>query len=462
VINLEDKLLKRAESLGADYADLRVVESSGMSMEIKDGELKKTVTGDEKGLSIRILYKGAWGFSATSDLSKSQLNLALQTAFDLASANSTKIKEPVQLKPTKILKNIIDWKPKKNPADVDIKDKFELISDMDNRIHEFENILTVTTGYSDSQTIIHFLSTEGSDITSKITRTVAQANLIARKEANIIGFRTRVGGTKGYEIFKDQDPIVKGEYAAEAVNRILVAKPAPSGVLTLVADPSLAGVFAHEALGHAAEADQVVSHESILEGMIGELIAGENVTIIDDSTIPGGFGSFPVDDEGVLGSKKIIIQNGVLKNFIYNRETAFKLDAEPNGGARADSFSSRPLVRMSNTMIEPGEHTFEELIGDIDRGIYAKGTRGGEVDTAKGTFQFNAQEAFLIENGELTTPLRDVSLSGLTLEILKHIDAMTKVREFGEPGFCGKGQFVPVGDGGPYIRVQNVTVGGME
>ena len=113
----------------------------------------------------------------------------------------------------------------------------------------------------------------------------------------------------------------------------------------------------------------------------------------------------------------------ILKNFIYNRETAFKLDAEPNGGARAESYGARPLVRMSNTMIEPGDHVFDELLEGIDRGIYAKGTRGGEVDTAKGTFQFNAQEAFLIENGEITIPLKDVSLSGSTLEILKNIFA---------------------------------------
>ena len=145
-----------------------------------------------------------------------------------------------------------------------------------------------------------------------------------------------------------------------------------------------------------------------------------------------------------------------------NRETAFKLDIKPNGGARAESYNVRPLVRMSNTLIEPGDYNFDELFEGIKKGIYAKGTRGGEVDTAKGTFQFNAQEAFLIENGEITVPLKDVSLSGSTLEILKNIDALTKIREFGEPGFCGKGQFVPVGDGGPYIRVKATTVGGTE
>lgn len=459
---MEDYLLKKAESFGAEYADVRVVNTSGISMEIKDGELKKTITGDEKGLSIRVLFSGAWGFSATSDLSKVQLDKTLKTALRLAKASSAQLEEKVKLKPIKIINTNIYWKPQINPADISIEEKFGLISDMDKRIHEFDNILTVTTGYSDVLVKTHFQNTEGTNINSEITRTIAQANIIARKDAAIVGFRTRIGGTLGYEVFKRDDPIKKGEYAAEAVTRILSGKAAPSGVMPLVADPSLAGVFAHEALGHAVEADQVVSHESILEDKLGQTIANELVTIIDDSTILGGFGSYPIDDEGVLGSKKVIIENGILKNFIYNRETAFKLDAEPNGGARAESYSARPLVRMSNTMIEPGEHTFEELIQDIKRGIFAKGTRGGQVDIAKGTFQFNAEEAFLIENGEITTPLKDVSFLGDTLEILKNIDALTKKSEFGEPGYCGKGQFVPVGDGGPIIRIKSAVVGGSE
>lgn len=457
---MEDKILKKAEELGVEYCDLRRIRTAGLALEVKDGELKKAVPGDETGLSIRVLLAGSWGFSATSDLSLNQVTKTLERAIELAKISSKHNTEPVKLQPTKILSMSKVWKPVINPSDVAIEDKFELITDMEKRIHEFDNILTVTTGYSESLIEMAFQSTEGANIQTSVTRTVAQANLVARKEANIVGFRTRIGGTRGYEIFKHDDPILKCEYAARAVNRILAAKPCPSGKMTLVADPSLAGVFVHEALGHAAEADQIVTHESILDGKLGEQIAAEHVTVVDDSTVLGGFGSFPVDDEGVLGSRKVLIQDGVLKNYICNRETAHKLDLEPNGGARAESYQVRPLVRMSNTLIEPGEHTFEELVEDIKYGIFAKGTRGGQVDTAKGTFQFNAQEAFLIENGKITTPLKDVSLAGDTLEILNNIDAMTKEREFGEPGYCGKGQFVPIGDGGPNIRIKSATVGG--
>ncbi|WP_455393220.1 TldD/PmbA family protein [[Eubacterium] cellulosolvens] len=458
---MDDKILKKAEELGAEYCDLRKVHTSGLSLEVKDGELKKAVPGDETGLSIRILVAGAWGFSATSDLELRQVTKALERAVKLAKSSSKHITEPVKLQETKILNITETWKPEINPMDITIEDKFELISDMDKRIHEFDNILTVTTSYSENILEMEFLSTEGANIRTLVPRTAVQANLIARKQSDVVGYRTRIAGTMGYEVFKKYDPITKGEYAAAAANRILTGKPCPSGSMTLVCDPSLTGVFVHEALGHAVEADQIVTHESVLDGRLGETIAAEMVTVVDDSTIPGGFGSFPVDDEGVLGSRKVLIENGVLRDYICNRETAYKLELEPNGGARAESYQARPLVRMSNTLIEGGDQTFEELIEDIKHGIFAKGTRGGQVDTAKGTFQFNAQEAFLIENGKITTPLKDVSLAGDTLEILKNIDAMTKTSEFGEPGYCGKGQFVPVGDGGPNIRIKSARVGGL-
>ena len=184
------------------------------------------------------------------------------------------------------------------------------------------------------------------------------------------------------------------------------------------------------------------------------------MTLVDDATIPRGFGSFPIDDEGVPTTRKTLIRDGVLSDFILNRETAAELSMNPNGGARAQSYSSSPIVRMSNTMIGGRDLSFEELIEDIQYGVSAKGTKGGQVDTVRGSFQFSAQQAFLIEKGEITIQLRDVSLSGMTLEIMKNIDGVGKDEKLGDPGFCGKGQMVPVGDGGPHIRIRNVVVGG--
>ncbi len=456
----EQRILDKAQDMGAEYSDVRTVTSSGTSLEVKDGELKKAIVGSEEGASIRVLYNGAWAFSATNELTSKRLVAALETAIKLAKLSSRKILEKVQLAEVEIAQAREIWAPEIDPADISIEEKYELIRDMDKAIHEYEGILTVTTGYSDDTSLSHFVSTEGADNLKGLTRTVAQANLVARKDADIIGLRTRIGGTQGYEIFKHEDPMAKGKRAAESALRILSADHPPSGRLTVVADPDLTGVFAHEALGHAAEADHIVTGESILIGKLGEKIAAENVTIVDDPTIHGAFGSFPYDDEGVKAQRKVLIENGILTNYIYNRETAHKLSAVPNGGARAESYGARPLVRMSNTLIEPGTYKFEEMLEDIKFGIYAKGTRGGEVDPTKGSFQFSAQEAFLIEHGELTKPLKDVSLSGLILATMQEIDAVGDTRELGDPGFCGKGQFVPVGDGGPHIRIREAIVGG--
>ncbi|MBU2564900.1 MAG: TldD/PmbA family protein [Candidatus Thermoplasmatota archaeon] len=442
--------------MGAEYCDLRYEKRTGLSLEVKDGELKKAVSGSEEGVGIRVLYNGAFGFFSTNNVSDA--DKAAGIAFKLAKCS--KPKEKTMLADAKTVKDTVVWKPKKNPADVSTEEKHKLIAGMDEAMRKIEGILTVTTGYSEGNIEMHFLNSEGSDIYSGVPRVVAQADLIAKKDENLVGYRVRVGGTSGFEIFDSNDPVEKGVCAAKSAVRILSAEKSPSGRFPVIANPDLTGVFAHEALGHAAEADSVISGESILEKRIGEKVASELVTIYDDPTMENGFGSFPYDDEGVKGSKKILIENGVLKNFILNRETAFKLGMNPNGGARAESFAVRPLVRMSNTMIEKGEHSFDELIEDIKYGVYAKGTRGGQVDTAKGSFQFSAQEAWLIEHGEVTKPLKDLSLSGLTLETLKNIDAVAKDVRFGEPGFCGKGQLVPVGDGGPHIRIKEVLIGG--
>jgi TldD protein len=228
----------------------------------------------------------------------------------------------------------------------------------------------------------------------------------------------------------------------------------------VIADQDLTGVFAHEACGHASEADLVSMGDSCFEGLVGKQIGNSIVTIKDDATIPGLFGSYVYDDEGVKTKTKVIIKDGVLNDYIQSRETAGKLGMTPNGGARAESFHGRPIVRMSNTFIEAGDSNFKEMLEGIKLGVYAKGTRGGQVNTAQGFFQFNAQESYLIENGEITKPLRDVSLSGRTLDILKLIDLVGDDLELGHPGLCGKGQTVPVGDGGPHIRISKCVVGG--
>jgi TldD protein len=286
------------------------------------------------------------------------------------------------------------------------------------------------------------------------------ATVTGRDGGDVVSYRTRHGGEGGLEVIESCDLGALGRSAQTATLRLLKAERAPSGKIPLVADRDLTGVYIHEALGHPCEADLVAAGDSCLDGKLGQKIGNDLVTVVDDPTLMGGYGAYPVDDEGVNTREKVLIKNGVLTEYLNHRETAHHFGVDPNGGARAQDGLHHPLVRMSNTMIHGGTHAdIDELMEDIQYGVYACGTRGGQVDTGRGSFQFAAQEAWLIENGELTRPLKDVSVSGLTLEILKNVDGLTRDASLASPGFCGKGQTVPVGDGGPVMRISEALVG---
>jgi len=269
-----------------------------------------------------------------------------------------------------------------------------------------------------------------------------------------------IGGACGFEALKKEDTEKFGRKVAQKAVRLLDAKSAPSGKFTVIMDPELTGVFIHEAVGHASEADLILQNDSILKGKIGETIGSPLVNIVDDGSMDA-FGYYAYDAEGVKTRENQLVKNGKLVSVISSRETASKLNIEPSGNSRS-SISDQPIVRMSNTYLKSGNLEFEELIEDIENGIYLKGSRGGQVDTGKGIFQFNAAESFNIQKGEVKEPLRDVSLSGNILEILKKVDGVGSDFKM-SLGFCGKsGQTAPVGDGGPHVRVIEATVGGMQ
>jgi len=455
VLSLESKIIERTMRSGAEFCDLRFESGIGTSLEMKEQDLRKVVPGRSTGVILRALVNGSWGIFSCND--ENGLKSAPEMVIRLARASGD---GTVVLDPVSPIRKKITWKPEIDPESIHLEDKHELIRDVNTSVLEKEGIIGVTSVYSDSTIMKRIVNSEGSEMEYSLCRGHVQTQITARKDSRILGYRTRVGATGGYEIFRNDDPVEKALAGADNALRILGAKASPSGRMTIIADNDLTGVFAHEAIGHATEADLVISGESVLEGKLELGIAQSGITLIDDATIPGGFGSYPMDDEGTLSRRKTLIEKGTLKDYILNRETASKLGLVSNGGARAQSYSSTPIVRMSNTMIEAGDMTFEELIEDVKSGVYALGTRGGQVDTVRGSFQFSAQQAFLIENGEVTIPLRDVSLSGMTLETMMNIDGIGRDANLGDPGFCGKGQMVPVGDGGPHIRIRNAVVGG--
>jgi TldD protein len=462
VEDLARMMIERALSLGADYVDVRFDRSEGNTLDFRDKELKEAVSGRDEGVGLRALYKGAWGFMATNDIIKNNLKQAATDAVKMARQCALSVKVPEGLAPVKVETARVHWRPKVRPGDMSLADKLALLKDMDRSARSVKEVVAVSASFQDDTVESGFFSSEGASIIHTSPMTTVQARIVARGRGRISSLRMRIGGTKGLEILKERDPVDMALEFAKRTKLFLRGKRPPSGRLPLVADPDLTGVFVHEALGHACEADAIIGGDSILDGKLGKRIALDIIDIYDDPTRRGAYGSFPYDDEGVRARRKNLVKAGILKCLIHTRGTAHRLKARPNGGARAESYSARPLVRMSNTFMGGGDRTLEELVEDVKFGVYAKGSKGGQVNTAKGSFQFNAQEAYLIEKGQITSPVRDLSLSGLTLKILSDVQALGKKVHVGDPGYCGKGQWVPVGDGGPHMLVKDVIVGGTE
>jgi TldD protein len=456
----EQQAVDAARKAGAHYAEARLERREENRIQIEDGELRGLVAGMESGFCVRVLVEGAWGFASSNDLSPQSWRDAIDRSVALARASAPHVKAPVRLADAPTLKGRVDWKAKKDPRKVGVEEKVDLLRRMEAQVRTLPEITNVSTSYSDSLTTKRFVNSDGTDLTWSLVRSVAQAHFTARRGGELAGRSARVGGTKGWELFADEDPVAKAFEAARSTVAALGARTAKGGRRTVVIDPELAGVFAHEAVGHASEADLIAAGESCFKGRMGQRLGIEGLTIRDDSTIPGAFGSFPYDDNGVKGRSKPILQDGVLTGILCDREHAQDLGAAPNGAARAQDFHSKPLVRMSNTLIEPGDFPEEELFDGVVDGIYCKGSRGGQVDTARGTFLFNAQEAYEIRDGHVGAPLRDVSLTGDILTTLLNIDALGDVQHLGDPGYCGKGQWVPVCDGGPLVRIKDCLVGG--
>ncbi|HEX2066651.1 MAG TPA: TldD/PmbA family protein, partial [Candidatus Thermoplasmatota archaeon] len=441
-------------------AEVRRESRQESRIQIEDGELRGLVSGSEDGFCVRVLVGGAWGFASSNDLTPPSWHDAIARSVALARATSRHAKVPVRLADAPTLTGHVDWKPKVDPRGVGVEEKVDLLRRMEAQVRTLPEVTNVSTGYSDTLTTKRFVNSDGADLGWSLVRTVAQAHFTAKRGGELAGRSTRVGATKGWEAFSEEDPVEKALEAARSTVAALGAPAAKGGRRTVIIDPELAGVFAHEAVGHASEADLVAAGESCFRGRMGQRLGIEGLTIRDDSTIPGAFGSFPYDDNGVKGRSKPILEDGVLAGFLCDREHAADLGTVPNGAARAQDFHSKPLVRMSNTLIEPGDFPEEELLDGVKDGILCRGSRGGQVDTARGTFLFNAQEAYEVKDGRIGAPLRDVSLTGDILTTLLNIDALGDTQYLGDPGYCGKGQWVPVCDGGPLVRIRDCLVGG--
>ena len=459
--DLAEKALGVFSRLGADFADVRLVELKGLRIEIADGKIKELKFMDEKGLALRCLIAGGWGFTSTSILTLDEIEKSCMQAYKLAKSASEKAKEKLEVK-CKPSKSSSELKPLEPPSNMGVEEKLKICSDMEKEMKKLsDKVKSTSTIYLELTESAYIVNSLGLQSEYAIPALLVSATAYA-SEAGIIqrGYE-RHGGTGGLEILKKQSPIEVAKKAAEEAIELLTAKGPPAGKYTCILDPELAGVFIHEAFGHACEADLVLLGGSILEGMIGKRVGSPKVTVKDDPSIKGLFGYLPIDSEGISGGGTILVENGILKSYLHNLETSSKMGSQPTGNARAQGYGHIPLVRMTNTFIDKGEWKVEELFEDLKKGIYAKGSSYGYVDPAKGEFVFKCSKLYIVENGEPKQLCRDAALSGHTLDVLMNTEAVASDLSFG-PGLCGKeDQLVRVTTGAPHIKVRDVVVGGM-
>jgi len=456
--DLLSKINSAATALGAQYAEARAQRLTKTSLTLKEERVEAAKQGIESGVAIRVLVNGAWGFASVGSTDPAILENAAVDAYRMAKLASTRLKTPIKLAPAKTVDDHVDSKPKKTPSDISVEDKIKTTLAINKTSLAYDSrIKSCGVDYMDLMGSSFFVNSEGTSIQQDKLYVWSRITASAESGGVFTFSREEIGSTAGYELFDQQPPEEIGRKVAERAVMQLSAKSPKGGKFPVVLGPNVVGVFVHEAFGHLAEADLALS-SGLLASNMSKKIGSDLVTFYDDGTLPGAFGAFKYDDEGVPAQKTLLIEDGVVSGLMHNRDTAHKFNTQPTGNARAEDFRVEPIIRMRCTYMAPRDQTLEELLENVKSGYYFKSFRGGQA-SLDGTFQVGIQEGYEIINGEIGAPVRNASISGNTLKTLHKVDGVGKDFSI-DPGRCGKGQTAFICDGGPHIRLSEVVVGG--
>jgi TldD protein len=453
---MRERIEKALRKSDAEYTEIRIESVTSSRAHFRGEELDNIGSSKTLGGIVRTLVKGGWGYATFNDLSNVEIRVkeACESA-KLVGKGESKLAEvePVVDEITATLE--------KDFRNVSLSEKKSVIEEYNKIIlHYDDKIETSTVGYNDSFRKVWYGNSEGTYIEDERPDVGVMLSATAREGDNVQrGFESVAGGA-GFQIIEGLQE--KAAAAARRAVDLLSAPPVTGGRYTVIINPKLSGVFAHEAFGHLSESDFVYENERMKELMVlGKRIGSDMVNIIDDGNILGLRGTHKYDDEGVKTRKNYLIKDGILAGRLHSRETAAKMGEEPTGNARAISYKHQPIVRMTNTYIDKGNAGFQDMIKDVDLGLYAIDMVGGQ--TSMEMFTFSAAYGYMIREGEIAELVRDVVLTGNVFETLMHIDMVGDTVEFPPAGGgCGKGGQapLPVGFGGPCVRIQNVVVGG--
>ena len=438
----------------ADYIEAHIEESQTSHITYRGRELESIGKTTSVGGNVRALVSGGWGFTSFnsfSDLPR-RVELAVEQA-RLAGNRESK------LAPVAPVVDTILTTTNNNPMTMPLAEKKQLLDEYNDIIWKTPKIQTSIIAYGDGFKKTIFLSSLGSYIEQDRSDIALRLAAVATEDGEVqqVGLST---GSRG-DFGKVTGLHHRVEQMAQHAVELLSAPQVKGGEYTVVLDPVLAGVFVHEAFGHLSESDFVYENEQLRDIMtLGRKFGSSELNIVDDATIPGLRGSYKYDDEGVPAAKTYLVKEGKLVGRLHSRETAARMNEMPTGNARAINYRYPPIVRMTNTYIEPRSASFEDLIGDIEEGIYAKNWYGGT--TSMEMFTFSAGETYMIRHGRLAEPVRPVKLTGNVFTTLANIDAIADDLDMNQGGGCGKGGQVPlpVSNGSPHIRIRRCLVGG--
>jgi TldD protein len=453
-----EKVLRAALAKGAEFAEIYLEKRTSDTVRIEERIVREASRGITVGAGIRAIAGEKVGYAYTDGIEPESLLEAAGVAGEIATGSGP---EPAGLG------SVVRAKPRSEarllPIEIDAAGKIEIARSADEAARQYDRrISEVLVALLDLDKTMLIANSEGSHVSDR--QILTSLRVIGVAEADGLrqrGFKS-MAGTAGFEIFDEMTPEDCGRDAARQAVGLLDALEAPAGKMTMVLGNGRGGVLLHEAIGHGFEGDFIRKGTSLFTGRIGEKIAAESCTIVDDATVPGLQGTLNVDDEGTVGARTVLVENGILKGFLYDKHNARLMKTTSTGNGRRQSYRHMPVVRMTNTFMLPGESPPEAIIESVKRGFYAKRIGGGQVDIASGNFVFEVMEGYLIENGKVGPPVRGANLIGNGAEILKKIEMVGNDFAYDTGGGrCGKaGQQVPVGNGVPTVKFSEITVGG--
>lgn len=452
------RMRERIESLlrqrQADYLEIHIEEQESTHLQCQDGAVEEIRRNTERGGNVRALVKGGWGFVSFNDLNRIEEYAALAIAQARLVGNRKSVLAPVL--------PVVDSVPRewiKSPRAVSLLEKKRLFDEYHQAMVELSpQVQTTFADYHETHRALTFANSEGTWLEQTQGDVTATFIALASNGDDAQTAQWSIGSANDFGAIENRHPEMAD--TARRAESFLKAKPVKAGVYTVVVDPELAGVLIHEAFGHLAEADSIYADERARAMMsLGRRLGPPSLNVVDGDARRDLRGASKYDDEGTPTRKTFLIQEGVLVGRLHSRETAGAMGESVTGNARALSYRFPPIVRMTNTWIEPGKLTLEEMIADIKKGVYICGSYGGE--TSLDTFAFSAVEARMIRNGKLGERVRGVTLTGNVFDILANIEGIGNDLVFDQSGSCNKGHQLglPVSSGSPHLRIRNVVIG---